>query len=314
MITSLVSTAHAAWRSLAGVSVGLLVAAVVLHFAKLVSEARSWHGIVGHAHHPERVGFRITCGAFVSAIGANALLPARVGEALRVGLIRRRVPNSSAVTLAATIVLETGVEVVFGVVVIAAAAGGVRLGNSTSPAHTVTGLASHPITIAAAAAVLVTASGLAVRFRAHTRALLGRMAAGFAILRAPRAFGTQVLSWKLVAWTFRFATVYAFLLAFHIPATLWTAVAVVAAQNIAASIPLLPGNVGTQQAAIAVALSGVATSGSVLGFGIGMQAATAIFDIAAGAVALCLIVGGRDAFTLLRHLHLRVRQPVDLHA
>ena len=63
---------------------------------------------------PDGVRFRTTLGAFVSSIGANAVLPARVGEALRVGIVRRRVPGSSVVTIAATIVLETAIEVAFG--------------------------------------------------------------------------------------------------------------------------------------------------------------------------------------------------------
>ena len=105
-----------------------------------------------------------------------------------------------------------------------------------------------------------------------------------------------------MAWTLRLGTVYAFLLAFHVPAAPWTALVVVAAQNVAASVPLLPGNAGTQQAAIGVALAGSASVAGVLGFGVGMQAATAIADLVLGAAALLLVAeprrcqrGSRDA-------------------
>ena len=72
-------------HSLASVSLGALALAVALHVGKLSAEARAWHGIIQHAHDPRGVRFRTTYGAFVSSIGANAVLPARVGAALRVG-------------------------------------------------------------------------------------------------------------------------------------------------------------------------------------------------------------------------------------
>ena len=120
------------WHSLAGVSLGALVLAVALHVGKLGAEARAWHWIVRHAHDARQIRFRTTLGAFVGAIGANAVLPARVGEALRVGVVRRNVPESSVVTIAATIVLETAIEVAFGAAVIASVLLVGRTGSLTS--------------------------------------------------------------------------------------------------------------------------------------------------------------------------------------
>ena len=76
-----------AWDSIAGVSLAALAVSLVLHVGKLCAEARAWHWIVLYAHEPRGIRFRTTLGAFVSAIGANAVLPARVGEALRVGVV-----------------------------------------------------------------------------------------------------------------------------------------------------------------------------------------------------------------------------------
>src|SRR5262249_10211210 len=108
-----------------------------------------------------------------------------------------------------------------------------------------------------------------------------------------------------VAWALRFGAVYAFLMAFHIPAAPWTAVVVVAAQNAAGAVPLLPGNAGTQQAAIGLALAGTASATSLLGFGLGMQASTPITDVVLGAVALTLGAGRNDLRRALRVLRPR---------
>ena len=82
---------------------------------------------------------------------------------------------------------------------------------------------------------------------------------------------------------------------------------VVAAQNVAGSVPLLPGNAGTQQAEIGVALAGSASVAGVLGFGVGMQAATAITDLMLGAAALVLVADHGDVTMALATLRPRRR-------
>lgn len=304
--------AMGAWNALAGVSFAALAVAVALHVAKLAAEARAWHWIVSHAHAEHDVRFRTTCAAFVGSIGVNAVLPARVGEALRVGVVRRRLPGSSVVTIAATIVLETGIEVAFGVAVIGAVVVG---GRSFASGVTMPGLVSHPVGLAVLTGLAVLGAGTGLVLRERARALLARMAAGFSILRSPRAFAARVLSWKLVAWALRLGSVYAFLLAFNVPAAPWTAIVVVAAQSVAASIPLLPGNAGTQQAAIGVALAGSASAASLLGFGVGMQAATTGADLVLGAVALAVVGSRRDLTAALATLRPRRRvRPVGAGA
>ena len=290
-------------HSLAHVSLWALALAVALHVLKLGAEARAWHGIVRHAYDPHGIRFRVTLGAFVGGIGANAVLPARVGETLRVRVIRRHVPDSSVITIAGTIVLETSIEVAFGAAVIASVLiAGRSLGlRSSTPAFSE--LAAHPVLVAVGSCLAVIAVVLGVARREWARAVGLRMAKGFSIVQSPRAFVARVLSWKLVAWSLRLGSVYAFLLAFHVPAAPWTALAVVAAQSIAASLPLLPGNAGTQQAAIGVALAGSASAAALLGFGVGMQSATTIADLVLGAAALMLVAGRddlRDALGTMR--------------
>jgi uncharacterized membrane protein YbhN (UPF0104 family) len=283
-----------AWQSLAAVSLGPLALAVILHVAKVAAEARAWHAIVRHAHATSPVRFGTTLGAFVSAIGANALLPARVGEALRVGVVRRRLPGSSVVTITATVVLETAIEVAFGAGVLVAV---LLAGHWAAPVGSAPAI-KMPVDSAyfdgAVALVVLAAAVLGCAFCERAKWIAARIAAGCSIVRSPRTFVARVLSWKIVAWALRLASIYAFLLAFHVPAAPWTALAVVAAQSVAASIPLLPGNAGAQQAAIVVALAGTANAAGLIGFGVGMQAATTLADLLLGAAAVVLMASRED--------------------
>jgi uncharacterized membrane protein YbhN (UPF0104 family) len=293
-----------ALHTLGNVSPWLLTAAIALHLLKIAAEARAWYGIVLHAHDGPPVRFRTTLGAFVGSNGANAILPARVGEAFRVGLLRRRLPGSSVATIAATIVLETFLELAFAAAVIAAVLlAGRSIGHLGVPLHAAK---AHPVALITVAGLFATVGPLAIRFRATTTVLARRMARGFAIVRVPRAFA-QVFSWKLAAWTLRIGSVYVFLLAFDLPATLWLALVVIAAQNVAAALPFSPGNAGTQQAALAVALTGTASVATVFGFGIGMQAATVLADLLTGAAAVLLVAGGVDLRSALSVLRRRSR-------
>lgn len=285
-------------HTIAGASLWALALAVALHLGKVAAEARSWHGIVSHAYPAGRVRFRTTFGAFAGAIGVNAVLPARIGDGLRLGVMRRRVPGSTVPTLASTVVLETAIEIGFGLVVLA---GVLLAGRSIGPAGAPLALAgSHPVVLGAAAVALAALALAGWVFRGRLGRVWASMALGMSVMRSPRELLRGVMVWKFVAWALRFAAVYLFLVAFHLRGSLWVVLLVVAAQNIAGMVPLAPGSAGTQQAALAFALAGTVGAGAVVGFGVGMQAATAVADIAIGIVACALVASWADVGHALR--------------
>ena len=295
---AILALAVGATHTLAGASLRALAIGIALHLGKVVAEGRSWHGIVSHAHPGNRLRFRTTLGAFASAIGANAILPARVGEALRLGIVRRRLPGSTVATIAGPIVLETAIEIAFGIVVIVVVLlSGRSVGHIGAPA---TFVHSHPLVLAAAGlgGLAVVIVGLVSRRRmARAATAIGR---GMSVMRSPRSLLRGVMVWKLLAWTLRFAAVYFFLVAFHVGGGVWVVLLVVAAQNLAGLLPLAPGSAGTQQAALALALAGTVATSAIVGFGVGMQGATTLADVAVGVVALALVSSWSDVRAALR--------------
>ena len=295
---AILALAVGAAHTLAGASLGALAVAVALHLGKVAAEARSWHGIVSHAYPAGRVRFRTTFGAFAGAIGANAVLPARVGDALRLGIMRRRVAGSTVATLGATIVLETAIEVVFGLGVIGVVLlAGRSVGSAGSPMAFVH---AHPIVLGAVGGCAIVLAGIGWAMRLRLAGVAAAMAQGMSVVLSPQQLLRGVMAWKLFAWTFRFAAVYFFLLAFHLNGGLWVVLLVIAAQNLAGLLPLLPGSAGTQQAALAFALAGTVSAAAVVGFGVGMQVATALADVAIGVVAVALISSWSDVGDALR--------------
>ena len=284
------SIAGGALDSLGRVSAAALAVALALHVLKVLAEARSWHTIVRHAYPRAGVTFGTTFGGFAGAIGANTILPARIGETLRLGVLRRRVPGSSTATIATTIVLEGAVEMIFGIAVIAVVlVAGRSLGTSGSPLSGLRSPGAHPLALALSLVVLGGLAVVAALQRRRLRSLGAKMAQGASILRSTRAFVCGVLGWKLVAWALRLATVYWFLVAFHLTAGIWAVLLVVATQSAVSVLPISPGNAGTQQAAFMVVLAGSGSMGAVLGFGVGMQAALVVVDLMIGGAALWLV-------------------------
>lgn len=281
------------WRSLTAVAPVPLAAGVVLHLVKVAAEARSWHGTLVHAGaRGRRLRFRPVLGAFVASIGAGAVLPAKLADVVRVGLLRRHPGAPGIAEISGTIVLEAVLEIVFGIAMVAWwLVAGARGGHAGAPLPAMPGLPSMLLIAAGvgAAALLISAGA---RGRGRIRAAVRRFASGFGVLRDPVGFARGVVAWKVVAWVLRFGSVAAFLAAFGLPAAPATVAAVIAAQSLAGIVPLMPGNAGTQQAAIGVALAGVAAASSAVAFGVGMQAATVVADLLIGAAALPLVLTG----------------------
>lgn len=304
---SVVTLIRGALDTLARASFGALAIAVSLHLMKVAAEARSWHGIVRHAYPTAPLRFPTTYAAFAGAIGVNAILPARVGEALRLGVVRRQLPGSTVATIAGTIVLEMGIEAAFGLAVIGAV---LLAGRSIGPFGSPTMLIGvHPIALAMVCAAVLALGAIAWSLRRRIVRLAVAMGHGMSVTRAVGPFLHDVLAWKLIAWMLRFAAVYWFLLAFHLDGSVWIVLLIVAAQNVAGALPLAPGSAGTQQAALALALAGTVSASAVVGFGVGMQVATGLSDIVFGAVAIAATSSWVDIRLALRPARKRPASP-----
>jgi len=271
-----------------GVSLGAFAFALVLHVAKLCARARGWHNIVRAAYPEDAPRFRESLGAFLVGVGVDSFVPARAGELLRVELVRRRTPEATFPGLVSTLFAEYVLDVILTVVIVALV---VFTGPMPDgPSMILDPLARHSLILPAALGVIVLLVALVVRRRPNLRPLLSEARRGLAVLASPSYYLRRVAGWQVLGWVLRVASVYWFLVAFGVPASIGTAALVVSVQLAAGAVPLTPGGAGSQQAMLVVALS-MASAASVLAFGIGMQAATVITNIVLGAVSLLLMTG-----------------------
>jgi uncharacterized membrane protein YbhN (UPF0104 family) len=283
MADLLEDAAQAVAHRLAGVSFGLLAIALAIQCAKLAVRSRAWHNIAQAAFPGERLRFRHSFGAYLCGVGANAVVPARSGELLKLRLMHSKAPETRYQGLASTLLAESLFDIVtVASVLVAGVALGLPFFGSSLPTPLAL-VAGHPWLACGAGLVLAVAVGLLWR---KLPRLAGGCSRGFRILRQPRRYLTTVVSWQLTALGLRVAAILCFLAAFHLPTSPQTALLVLGIQSAADMVPLTPNGAGTQQALLAVALGA-----SAAGFGAGMQLATCAMEVVLALVALPLMTG-----------------------
>jgi hypothetical protein len=287
---------------LAAVSLVPFALAVAFHLGRLTAMARAWHNIVRAAYPADPVRFREALAAFFAGVAVGAVVPLRVGELVRLGLLKGRLAGATFPGLVSTLLTEQAFETIVKVLVIGVALG-VGLGAGLPGGASILGpVAHHPVAAMLAGGSAGLGVGwVAVRRRERIQPFLRDARQGFAVFTPPTRYLRRVASWQLVGWMLRLASVYAFLVAFHVSASVGAAFLVVGVQLVAAVMPT-PGGAGSQQAMLLVALSAGAMT--VLGFGIGMQATTVLADLILGSASLIALTGslrwrrlapGRDA-------------------
>ncbi len=280
---------------LAAVQWRYLAIALALHLLRLVFRAIAWRTILSAAYPDQRVGFWSALGAYVAGVGVNSIVPARGGDLVKLYLIKHRIPESSYATLAPTLVVETMADFVIAGALIAWA-----FSIGVLPAHEVYSrlpsvdwgfLVSHR-EWTGAALLIIAAVGLFAffHFAEHGSEMRARVGRGFAVLRQPRQFAFGVIAPQLVAWAFRVASMYYFLRAFGVNATIHNAFLAQVVDSLATLFPATPGGAGTKQGLIVFLFADEAVSKSLLlAFSVGMNIALVVFSLVVGGIALFLM-------------------------
>ena len=238
--------------------------------------------------------FSVGC-AYAAGVAANAFLPLRGGEGVKVALARSQIPSSSVATIAAALSVVVLLDAILGAgLIVVLWATGVLPSLPSLPA-----LGALPVALAVAALVIVAIGLTARRFGAALRRLASSAGRGFAVLRSPWLYLHTVLPFQLAAWACRIGVVYFVLQAFRIDAGLATAALVVVLNGAATAVPL-PGGAGSQQVLATYALHGVISAATAVSFSLGMQVGVSAVNTAVGVAAVMILFRTLRPVTALR--------------
>jgi glycosyltransferase 2 family protein len=293
-VHQVVHAARVFFHELAAVEWKWLALALALHVVKLVFRAHAWRNILAAAFPNANVRDRHVLGAYAAGVGVNAVLPARLGDGVKLFLLRRRIDGAHYPALASSLFAETIVDLVFASALLTwATVAGVLPGLSVLPklpAIDWSWPARNPrwfLVIVGIVLVLAILAGLWAHRKVEE--LRVKLAQGVAILHDPPRYLRTVASWQALSWPLRFGTVYFCLRAFHVEATIHDGLLVQVADSLSTVLPFSPGGVGTKQGLIVYMLKGKASATQLLSFSVGMHIAITALNVLLAAIAIALM-------------------------
>jgi uncharacterized membrane protein YbhN (UPF0104 family) len=284
------------FETLTTISWAPLGLAVLCHLGRIAARSRAWRNVIAAAYPDSEVEWRDVFGGYVAGIGANALLPGRGGDLLRLYIVKHRVEGSTYPTLGSTMVVD-GIFDLFAATLLLSWAlyEGILPGQSVLPdlpAIDWLWVFKNPgqaLVIAGfLLAVALVVGGLAY---GHVVDFWARVRQGFTILRTPRRYLRYVALWDATDWALRLVAIFFFLHAFGLPATAYNAFAYQVAGSISTALPLTPGGIGTEQALLVFVFSGVAPASKVLAFSVGVKLITITVNVTLGVAAVAIMLG-----------------------
>ena len=286
---------HVFFAHLAAVRWTPLGIGLACHLAKIVVRTIAWRNIVAASFPEAEVRWHRIFGAYVAGVGVNSIIPARGGDAVKLYIARRGIEGGNYATLAATLVAETLFDTV--------AASGFLLWALTLGVlpglHVLPKLPSvdwtwayrHPRLAAILATIIaVILVELGVWAARRVEEFWNRVARGFAVFRPPSRYMVQVATWQALSWVLRIASIWWFLRAFGVPATIHNALLVVVVQSLATLLPFSPGGAGTQQGLLVYVFRGKFSATRLLSFSVGMNIAQTALNVVLGFGAIFIVL------------------------
>lgn len=287
------------WDHLADLGWGALGIGVLLHVLRLLCVSTAWRNIIQAAYPQTHVRRRSIVGAVFAGVGVNAIIPARSGDAVRVFLAKRSVPESTYTTITSTLILLSLFDfLVAGSLVLWAAANGYLPGsNVLGPSFDFGWAIRNPATfLKAIGLILVILLVIVLWFAEQIGDFRRRIAQGFSILREKKAYLRGVAIWQAADWLLRFGAVLFFLHAFGLPATVHNAVLVQVSAALASLLPISPSGIGTEQAFLVYLFGGRVAGGALVAFSVGMRLTL---------IAVNMLLGFATLLITLRTVHWR---------
>jgi uncharacterized membrane protein YbhN (UPF0104 family) len=266
-----------------------VVLAIALNLVSVVARALAWRTVINQAipePHPKAM---LVFSAFSVGLFANAVLPGRIGELARVGVLTRKLPRRRGywAALVGTVFAHRVFDVVPVVLLILYV-----LATAKIPAWAVTSL----LVFLGVGGGLFAFAWVSARTHHADRSYDGLGAArrlwrmgrqGLGVMRSPWG-ATLAILFQIAGWVCQILAVYTAMRAFDIHAPMAAAGVVLLLMNVATVFPLWPGNVGLVQVAVATPLSasyGIAYAHGVA-YGFGLQAIEASVGIGIGLLFL----------------------------
>lgn len=281
-----------------------IVIAVLLKGGESVLTSLAWAHVL-RATYPERqIPYRLVLAGHQGGIAVNAVAPVKAGTLATFGLLRLNIRGARIPTLVSTFAVNsiafTAFAVVNVLVVFALFYDTIieHLSAAWQPGGAF--LSDRPLLVLVAIIGAAAGLGLLVRCcRSWAGDVRGQIAAGGAILRAPRRYLACVFLPALGSWACRWGYTGIFMAAFDIPVTFKTVFLLLGARLVSSLIAVTPGGIGITQAVDVAVMSAYAPADVITASSIAQDMIFKAWSILFGLVVVASVFGWRGTRALI---------------
>jgi uncharacterized membrane protein YbhN (UPF0104 family) len=291
-----------------------MVVALLFYLAHLLARSRAWQNTL-RASYPDRaVPYSQIAASYLVGAGMNSIVPARVGDAVKIFLAKRSIRRSTYTTVVSSFFVGSVFDTTAGILVFVYALTQGLLPRPPElpdlPAFDIAFWAQHPslllFTLTAFGILVVVLFAVLAR---RVEEFWDHIKQGAIVLTTPNVYLRTVASWQGAGWVLRFFSYWFFLEAFDIGGSFQNVLLVMSVQTVSNLLPLTPGGAGAQQALLVATLVGPGPI-AVLTYSVGQQIAIAAWTVLLAALALILVFRTTD----WRHLIRSASREAEQHA
>lgn len=278
--------------------------ALAFYLAHLLSRSRAWQNVLRAAYPDRKVPYTRITAAYLAGAGLNSVVPARVGDAVKIFLAKRSIRRSTYPTVVSSFFVGSVFDTSAGILVFLYALTQGLLPQPPElpdlPAFDIAFWAEHPSLLLFTLTVLGIATVVTFALLARrVEAFWDRVKQGAVVLTDIPLYLRTVALWQAIGWVMRFFSFWFFLEAFHIGGSFQNVLLVMSVQTVSTLLPLTPGGAGAQQALLVATLVGPGPI-AVLTYSVGQQIAIAAWTVILGALALIFVFRTTDWRRLIR--------------
>jgi uncharacterized membrane protein YbhN (UPF0104 family) len=263
------------WDTMTDVSLGYLVAGIILQTAQTTLVALAWLPILRYAYPDLEIPFRPVLAAYAIGVALNGFLPANIGTFVMMFIFLTFLPGATFPGIFAGWLVHkifftlAGTFVYLYLFLSVPGSFDIELGN----------ISDHPVSTAivlGGGAFLLVAVGRV--FWRKLQGLWEKAKVGGTILTRPRAYFARVFVPELLGWIAKLAVIGVFLAAYGIPVTFHTIMSVAGGNSLANVASFTPGAVGITQAVNTASLNDVTDSTTAAAYSLGQQLITTAWN------------------------------------
>ena len=293
------------WNTISSISIGYLLAAIVLVTLQTALTAYAWYSILRFAYPESAFTWMQVFACYATAVALNAVLPANLGTLVMLLMYTAIIAAAGFAGIFAGYVVQKVFYTVIGI------AGYLYLFLSVGGSFSLQlgFISAHPwaaVVLVVAGAILLVLVARVLRER--IRHWWEEAKVGGEILVHPRAYLGRVLFPELLSWLAMLGIIAVFLGAYDIPVSFHTLMRVVAGNSIANMTSVTPGGAGVTQGFNVLSLKGITSSANATAYSIAQQLVTTAWSILLAIVLVIRAFGWSGGRTLVQDSYSQARE------